>query len=303
MIYICIPVFNRIEYTKKCIQKLGNQSFKDYLVVVCDDGSTDGTFDILTAEYPEVKVLKGDGNLWWSGATNVCVRYALQHANPGDFVFTLNNDTELAENTLETLINFSAEHPGSIVACGNYFLNDRSKLEATAFVEKKKWIFSIYHHLLFPYGTDVADLSQSVYQVHSLSGKGVLIPIEVFQKIGLYNEKQLPQYHGDTEFTRRAHLAGFKLFYNLNAVIHTDQHATGIGQANSSRISVKEFLQSFFSLRSENHLTSLYHRSRLTYGNKWPIYLTLNVLSIFYRFLQRYLKSMKRDPHTNAQRA
>lgn len=300
MIYICIPVFNRINYTIKCIQSIRRQHFKAYSILICDDGSTDRTSEILSTEFPEVKVLPGDGNLWWSGATNVCVAYALQNAHPGDFIFTLNNDTELAEDTLENLIQFSILHPNSIIACGNYFLKEKTRLEATAFVEKKRGIFNSYHHPLFAYGTDVSALDHSVYKVQSVSGKGVLIPIEVFQKIGLYNSKQLPQYHGDTEFSRRAFLAGYQIFFNPNAVIYTDQNATGIGQANSFKITIKEFLQSFFSLRSENHLRTLYHRSWLTYGKKWSVYLVLNILSILYKFTIRYVKSNRKRFKINA---
>jgi GT2 family glycosyltransferase len=240
-----------------------------------------------------VTVLQGDGNLWWSGSTNKCVEYVLQKANDDDCIFTLNNDTELATDTLSNLMNFYAQNPNSIIACGNYFWDDKSRLEATAFVKRKKYPFPLYHEPLFPYGTKRSELSQSSYEVSSVSGKGVLIPVTVFKQIGLYNAEKLPQYHGDTEFTRRASEAGYKVFINLNAIIYTDQNATGIGQVNSPTISMKEFIQSFSALRSENHLTTLYYRSKLIYGNKWLFYLVFNILSISYRFMIRYFQ------HTN----
>jgi GT2 family glycosyltransferase len=289
MIYICIPVFNRVAYTRKCILSIKEQSFTNYTIIICDDGSTDGTTDLIHSEFSDVIILPGNGNLWWSGGTNKCVEWALERSSPGDFIFTLNNDTELASDTFLVLTEFSKNHAGSIISCGNYFNNDRNKLEATAFVEKGKRPFPLYHRLLFPWGQDVDGLEMRIYEVNSVSGKGVLIPVEAFQKVGLYNADKLPQYHGDTEFTRRASEAGFKIFLNLNAVIYTDQSASGIGQVNSA-VSLKEFVKSFRSLRSENNLLSLYNRAILVYHRKWFIYLVANVFSIIVRFIKRYVK-------------
>jgi GT2 family glycosyltransferase len=293
MIYICIPVFNRVNYTRKCILSIKNQSITDYKILVCDDGSTDGTSELIHSEFPDVIILKGDGNLWWSGGTNKCVEWALERSSPGDYIFTLNNDTELADNTFQILLNFSKDFPDSIIACGNYFNNDRNKLEATAFVEKGKWPFSLYHRLLFPWGQDVNDLGKKIFEVNSVSGKGVLIPVEVFHKVGLYNSEKLPQYHGDTEFARRASEAGFKIFLNLNAIIYTDQTASGIGQVNSA-VSLAEFIKSFRSLRSENNMVSLYNRAILVYRRKWLIYLLANIFSIIARFMKRYFRYLTR---------
>jgi len=292
MIYICIPVFNRIGYTRKCLRSIYEQSYKEFSVIICDDGSTDGTGDILASEFPEVTVLKGTGDLWWSGGTNKCVEYALRTAGNDDYIFTLNNDTELTGDTLNILVDFAGRNPKSIVSCGNYFNNERQKLEATAFVKKNRWPFSLYHKLLFPWGQNAGDLKKKVFEVDSVSGKGVLIPAEVFRKVGLYNAEKLPQYHGDTEFTRRAVKAGYRIFINLDAVIYTDQSASGIGQVNS-KVSIREFIHSFSSKRSENYLPSLYYRSRLIYGLKWPVYLLFNIFSIKARFIKRYVLFLK----------
>jgi GT2 family glycosyltransferase len=290
MIYICIPVFNRVAYTRKCIQSIHKQSFSEYSIIICDDGSTDSTSDLISAEFPDVIVIKGDGNLWWSGATNKCIEYVFNIASAEDFVFTLNNDTELASDTLKILVDFSKSNPESIVACGNYFNNEKNRLEATAFIARGNWPFALYHGLLFPWGQDADQLEQKIYRVSSVSGKGVLIPVYVFKKVGLYNSEKLPHYHGDTEFIRRASDSGYKVFLNLNAIIYTDQNASGIGQVNS-RISFMEFIHSFGSLRSENYFKSLYNRSRLIYHKKWFIFLVFNLISIWVRFLIRYFGS------------
>lgn len=295
MIFICIPVFNRIDFTRKCLETIRQQSYKEYLVIVCNDGSSDDTADVLASEFPDTIVIPGDGNLWWTGGINECVNYALKVAKSDDYIFTLNNDTELLPNTLQKLIQFASFKSNTIIACGNYFINDKSKLESTAFCKKSKGIFPEYHKPLFTWGEDASKLKKDFYEVSSVSGKGVLIPIKIFLHIGVYNSDKLPHYHADTEFTRRAFQFGYKIYFVPNAVVYTHQDASGIGQVNS-KVSISEFFRSFFSMRSENHLQSLYNRSRLIYGRKWFLYLVPNLASIFIKFVVRYIRAIMKKP-------
>jgi GT2 family glycosyltransferase len=68
-IFIIIPVHNRKQITLNCLKSLSkNGDLGRYHVVVVDDGSTDGTAEAIQALYPDIVVLHGDGNLWWTGA-------------------------------------------------------------------------------------------------------------------------------------------------------------------------------------------------------------------------------------------
>ncbi len=93
MIYIIIPVFNRKNFTRKCLISLRNQSLKNFKIIIIDDGSTDNTSEMLKNEFPEVHVIIGDGNFWWTRSINLGVKYVLE--NKGDYILLLNNDTEL----------------------------------------------------------------------------------------------------------------------------------------------------------------------------------------------------------------
>ena len=59
MIYIVIPVFNRWKYTQACIESLNKQTYKDFKIVIVDDGSSDGTSENIYDLYPNVHVIKG----------------------------------------------------------------------------------------------------------------------------------------------------------------------------------------------------------------------------------------------------
>src|SRR6516164_5363299 len=91
---LVVPVHNKIALTIRFLESLRAVSYPKYSVIVVDDGSQDGTSRIVELRFPEVIVLKGHGNLWWSGATNLGVRYALKHGY--DYVLTINNDSRVS---------------------------------------------------------------------------------------------------------------------------------------------------------------------------------------------------------------
>lgn len=99
---VLITCHNRREKTKDCLGKLYKQKLPENLemaVFVCDDGSTDGTKEMIGECFPRVHVVLGNGNLYWGGG----MRMAWQEArSKGDFDFFLwiNDDIMLYDGAL-----------------------------------------------------------------------------------------------------------------------------------------------------------------------------------------------------------
>ena len=91
-VYIVIPVFNRLDFTKECLNSIKAQTYKNIVTIVVDGGSTDGTYKHIKENYPEVKIIKGKNNWWWTRSMFEGVKQALKEVQNGDFILTMNND-------------------------------------------------------------------------------------------------------------------------------------------------------------------------------------------------------------------
>ena len=126
-----IAVHNRLEFTQKCLSSLSSASNNhEVTVILVDDGSTDGTADWVASNYPYAILLHGDGNLWFGGATQMGIDYALDSPSAFDFILTINNDTFLLPDSLDIMV--SAAGKDHIVAATYSYTHKGTELVSTA---------------------------------------------------------------------------------------------------------------------------------------------------------------------------
>src|SRR5262249_52508586 len=102
-------------WIKRLLHCMRAQTFTNFEVIVVDDGSTDGTSELISNEFPEAKLLRGDGNLWWTGAINLGIRYAMTRALANDAVLVINDDVEVYPNYIEILHRLLKSTPRTLI--------------------------------------------------------------------------------------------------------------------------------------------------------------------------------------------
>lgn len=245
MLYVVIPVHNRWHYTEACLAALRRQTFGAFRTVVVDDGSTDGTADHLAHAFPEVTVLRGSGNLYWTAAVNLGIAHAL--AQGAGQVLTLNNDTLPPPDFLAQMHGQSLGHPDALL--GPLELDaDTGGVRYAG--ERINWLKANAEPI-----NDTSSPGQrgGLHSVDWLPGRGLLIPAGVFAKIGLFDARTFPHYFADLDFTRTARRHGFPLYLNYEAKLPTYPEASGDRQ-NKVHKSLRNYYNHLFGIKGGGNL-------------------------------------------------
>lgn len=114
---VMLACYNRKEMTERCLLSLKNQWRKReqdrFDIYVFDDGSTDGTADMLRESFPEVTVVHGGGSTFWCGSMYALMKLAVLENY--DFYLMINDDVEFYENAVEVMFRSHERAQGS---CG-----------------------------------------------------------------------------------------------------------------------------------------------------------------------------------------
>lgn len=214
-IFAIIPVHNRVAQTLRCLRSLLDSSLASTAVVV-DDGSTDGTAETVRAAFPQTVVLAGNGDLWWGGATNLGVRYAL--ANGAEYVLTVNNDGVVAADAIERLLDTALANHRSIAGARR---NDLADPETTW---SDGWIFGGAAGRL---ASVVSAPPDRATRVDATGANLLLIPARCFAEVGLLDAVALPQCYCDWDFQLRAAKHGWVVYVEPRAVVLVDRTTSG----------------------------------------------------------------------------
>src|ERR1700740_1939310 len=83
-VFVVMPVFNRWQFTRDCIEDLRRQTYPLLSIIASDGGSTDGTRANLR-EYKDVALVYDNTERWWAGSTALGIDEALRRGQDGDF--------------------------------------------------------------------------------------------------------------------------------------------------------------------------------------------------------------------------
>ena len=202
-----ITCFNRVAHTTACLEALKQQ--KDFAGVIdlfiVDDGSSDGTDKAILEIYPDARLLKGDGSLYWSGGTRWAFAEAIREDY--DFYLWLNDDTRLKPDAMarmyRTYLEVQAKLGDRTIVIGSTCEEGRDALSYGGW-EVSKGMFSLMRWRKIP------PASGRWTTCDTMNGNCVLIPRAVMQVTGNID----PCYThgmGDMDYGLRAKQAGCQI--------------------------------------------------------------------------------------------
>ena len=281
-VWVCIAVFNRIQYTRKCLEQLRQQTYPNVRPVVVDDGSRDNTSAMIAAEHPEAVLLQGDGFLYWTAAMHLGLAHIIAHAAANDYVLLLNDDLLFTPDLIEKLLETSKRHPRSLIQAVESCVDDPDVIWQGG-VRMNWWTAKhkrLNHHRRlseFPPG----HFEKSDY----LTARGVLAPMEVIRAIGNYDRSH--KQYGDGEFTRRAAKNGFGLFVSYDVVVLSYDKGKNLNEAES--YSLADLKRYYFGVLSSARLSTRWKQatSMTNSGVQGLVFFAFDVARITGHFLKR----------------
>ena len=210
--------FNGWKETLSCIDAVLAQSYRDFHIMLIDNGSHDGSLEKLEKfeNHQDITFHKEPVNLGFAGGVNVGIRHAIEHKFA--YVALLNNDAVLTKDWLQILLEKIEKVKASSIT-GLLLDSGGKKIESTG-DSYSRW------GLPFPRqrDEDVSAALDSGYVFGGTAGASVY-KTSLFEDIGLFDETFFA-YFEDTDISFRAQLAGHKAYYEKSAIAYHDHGTT-----------------------------------------------------------------------------
>ena len=255
-----IPTFNRKLLLKNCIDSLLSQTFSLDQIIVIDSGSTDGTLEMLNNYREKIDLIVGNNAWWWARCMNEGINYSLEKG--AEYVLAMNDDTYLEKNALEFLLETTRKTNNAIVGCVVTDSSNTSNVYNCRFgAEYTKYKWLPIKRLL----KRIND--RDIYYTEGQSGRGVLFPKEVYNKVGLYDDVTFPQ-HADRDYSLRCLKGNIIQCIDSSAKVYLNFSTTQIG-SKDLKLTLSEIMDILFHKKGiyniKNQFSFLYKHYRLSW--------------------------------------
>jgi GT2 family glycosyltransferase len=214
---VCIVNYNGRDFLPACIESLfGSDMQGGFEVVVVDNGSTDGSVELVRERFPDVTIIESGRNDGFAAASNIAFDSAR-----GGYVLFLNPDTIVPPDALRRMVDFMEGDDGTVV-CGCRLYNPitgRVESSARSYPELLPLFWNLtYMDRLFPsnaFFSRYLMTSCSEYRVRDtdwVTGACMLVRADAFEQIGRFDTRYF-MYCEDIDICYRVKLAGWRIRY------------------------------------------------------------------------------------------
>jgi len=243
-IAVVVVTYNAMPWIQECLNSL-LQSTLDLSIIVVDNCSADDTVSYINEHYKDkVQLIELKTNVGFGRGNNVGIREALKATS--DYVFLLNQDAFVEQNTIEVLVELSKKNPEYGILSPIHANGDGTALEQ-----------SFLYYITNGFGsTFISDfvlerLKKPIYNVPMVNAAAWLIPRSTIEKVGGF-DPMFFLYGEDDNYCQRVVYHQFKIGIASKAFIRHDS------QNNNSKA---------VPIGSEKYYTLFLNRIKVTYGN------------------------------------
>jgi GT2 family glycosyltransferase len=214
-VIVAILNYNLWEDTIECVASFQGITYPTYEILIADNGSSDGSYEILKQNLPQCEVRSTGANLGYTGGVNACLRFALE--KDPSYVLILNNDTVVTNDFLDHLVQALEDSPNAAAACGTIYCHHDPERVWFAGGHMIPWRgLAVHEHegeimkreaLGEPRETDF------------LNGCMVLFRASALETVG-YEDERFFMVLDDIELSARVRRMGLLLLYVPRAVIY-----------------------------------------------------------------------------------
>jgi GT2 family glycosyltransferase len=211
--------WNTPQFTSDCIASLLKYADRQIFdIIVADNGSTDGSLNLLRGQFPDLTFLDNKENLGFAEGNNRALSYSM--SNGYQYSLVMNNDTVVDEDLVTGLLQHMQSHPeAAAVQPAIYWMHNRKEIW-NGRGGYNSFFGKVYSSKIYPSAT--TGFSKAKW----LTGCCMLIRNEVLKKTGLFN-KQYFLYDEDVELSFRIRAAGYELHYLPQLKLYHEAGASG----------------------------------------------------------------------------
>lgn len=299
-----IVTWNSLRYIFDCLESLMRQTYRDFSIVIIDNGSEDGTVEFLREQYPTVSILQNFKNNGFTKANNQGI-----HLAKGQYVLVMNPDVILADDYLENIVNCADQYPEAASFGGKVLklFSDNTNVEEESNLRKviKSRIIDSAGLLMYRSrkaanrGEGAIDRGQyeRVEEVFGHSGACVLYRKPALDEIMIRNEyydQDFFAYKEDVDLAWRLRLYGWSAWYTPKAISYHHRRfaATKSGRGLKTVVRSRRSVSPSLRIASfKNHHLMLVKNDQLInilLHLPWflPRELVLIFYSVFFEFFQ-----------------
>lgn len=189
-ILVVIVTYNGQKWMGRCLGSVRASSLAADAYVV-DNGSSDGTADYVATYFPWAKLVRNATNVGFAEANNMGIRYALEQGY--HYVYLLNQDAWLLEDTLSELVSVAERYP-------SYGVLSPMQLQADGRTLDGQFAKRVAH----------ADLSRTVCEVPFVMAAHWLVSRRAIEAVGCF-APFFPIWGNDDNLCHRMYYHGFKV--------------------------------------------------------------------------------------------